>query len=285
MDIKHVILSTLPAKLAHRLQKGQTLDIPYGSAHLADQDVIAFCGSADAPLDLVGDMGNYLYRSPQVVAATLIGNHGFIDLPGGAIVLPTHRRRDIALVMSQVEIGFRAVVGDKDLAMLVRAHRPRIDVDIRIHLEQGNLQTPALQERSDGGGGQAFAQGGYHPSGHEDEFSFHSCHLIFFSLHSENCPEISGTVRPFSSLLEYLLPRTALPRRRLGCGNRGPRREAAPALRSAPAVMAGDAKISRESRADRRKPLCGGNPKLFAPANQSRPKSGERTPHALGCKG
>ena len=37
-----------------------------------------------------------------------------------------------ALVVAEIEIGFRAVVGDEDLAVLVRAHRARIDVQIGI---------------------------------------------------------------------------------------------------------------------------------------------------------
>ena len=42
------------------------------------------------------------------------------------------------LVMAQVEVGFRAVVGDVNLAVLVRAHRPRVDVDVRIEFLKAN---------------------------------------------------------------------------------------------------------------------------------------------------
>jgi len=37
--------------------------------------------------------------------------------------------------VAKIQVGFRAVVGDEYLAVLERAHRPRIDVDIRIELD------------------------------------------------------------------------------------------------------------------------------------------------------
>ena len=39
-----------------------------------------------------------------------------------------------ALVVAQVEVGLRAVLGDEHLAVLERAHRARIDVDVRVEL-------------------------------------------------------------------------------------------------------------------------------------------------------
>jgi hypothetical protein len=39
-----------------------------------------------------------------------------------------------ALVVAEIEIGLRAVVGHEDLAVLIRAHRARIDVEIGVEL-------------------------------------------------------------------------------------------------------------------------------------------------------
>ena len=41
-----------------------------------------------------------------------------------------------ALVVTEVQVGLAAVVGDEDLAVLEGAHRPRIDVDVRVELEE-----------------------------------------------------------------------------------------------------------------------------------------------------
>ena len=49
------------------------------------------------------------------------------------------------LVVAQVEIGLGAVIGHEHLAVLERAHCPRIDVDVGIELLVGHPEPPALQ--------------------------------------------------------------------------------------------------------------------------------------------
>jgi hypothetical protein len=60
--------------------------------------------------------------------------------------------------MAQVEVGFRAVVGDVHLAVLVRAHRSRIDVDVGVELLHRDLVAMALEQAAQRRGGQTFAQ-------------------------------------------------------------------------------------------------------------------------------
>ena len=73
-----------------------------------------------------------------------------------------------ALVVAEVEVGLGAVVGDVDLAVLVRAHRARIDVDVRVELLQRDLVAVAFEQRADRGGRQALAERRDHAAGHED---------------------------------------------------------------------------------------------------------------------
>jgi hypothetical protein len=49
----------------------------------------------------------------------------------------------------EVEVGLRAVVGHVDLAVLVRAHRARVDVDVRVELDEGDAQAARLEQRAD----------------------------------------------------------------------------------------------------------------------------------------
>jgi hypothetical protein len=42
------------------------------------------------------------------------------------------------LVVAEIEIGLRSVVGNENLAVLERAHSPGIDIQIRVELLQGN---------------------------------------------------------------------------------------------------------------------------------------------------
>jgi hypothetical protein len=62
------------------------------------------------------------------------------------------------LVVAQVEVGLGAVVGHEDLAVLIRAHRARIDVEIRVELAKADLVASRLQERAESGGRETFSK-------------------------------------------------------------------------------------------------------------------------------
>ena len=63
-----------------------------------------------------------------------------------------------ALVVAEVQVGFGAVVRDEHLAVLERAHRARIHVDVRVELDHRHLEATGLEDGAQGGGGDAFAQ-------------------------------------------------------------------------------------------------------------------------------
>ena len=63
-----------------------------------------------------------------------------------------------ALVMSQIQIGFRTVVRDEHFSMLKRIHRTRINIDVRVKLLNGHPQPSALHQSTDGSCSQTFAQ-------------------------------------------------------------------------------------------------------------------------------
>jgi hypothetical protein len=105
----------------------------------------------DELLDLVGDVGNHLYRLAQVIATALFLEHALVDLAGGEVVGAAHARRDEALVVAQVQVGFGAVVGDEHFAVLKRRHGARIDVDVRIELDESDFEAPRFQDRCEGG--------------------------------------------------------------------------------------------------------------------------------------
>ena len=63
-----------------------------------------------------------------------------------------------ALVVSKIQIGFRAIVGDENFTMLEGRHRARIDIDIRVELNQRDPQPACFEQRSNRRGRQTFAQ-------------------------------------------------------------------------------------------------------------------------------
>ncbi len=72
--------------------------------------------------------------------------------------LPARRIAGEALVVAEVEIGLRAVVGDEHLAVLVGRHRARIDVEIGIELAQPDRVAARLQAAPEGGGRETLAK-------------------------------------------------------------------------------------------------------------------------------
>ena len=80
---------------------------------------------------------------------------------------------DEALVVADVEIGLGAVLGHEDLAVLERAHRPRVDVEVRVELLHLHLQPARLQQPAERGGGDALAERRDDAAGDEDVFGAH----------------------------------------------------------------------------------------------------------------
>ena len=49
-------------------------------------------------------------------------------------------------IVAEVEVRFCTVVGDENFTMLIRAHRARVNVDIRVKLLDCNLVAAVLQQ-------------------------------------------------------------------------------------------------------------------------------------------
>ena len=144
--------------------------VPPISTIATSTDRLAVAGAAlDELLDLVGDVRDHLHRLAEVVAAALLLEHALVDLAGGEVVAALHPRGDEALVVAEVEVGLGAVVGDEDLAVLERRHRARIHVQVRIQLDEGDLEAARFEDRGEGCRRDALAERGHHTAGDEDE--------------------------------------------------------------------------------------------------------------------
>ena len=148
----------LDAQLAGCLEERLGLDVAHGAADL-DHGHVGIAGALDhAALDLVGDVRDHLDGGAQVVTAALLAQHVLVDTAGGEVVVLGHGGADEPLVVAQVEVGLGAVVGDEHLTVLERAHGARIDVDVGVQLEHGDLQATRLQDGRQRSRGDAFPQ-------------------------------------------------------------------------------------------------------------------------------
>ncbi len=146
------------AELADRLEERQALDVADRAADLDEHEVDAVIAREDELLDRIGDMRNDLHGRAEIIPAPLLGDDVLIDASGGDVVVAHRRTAGEALVMTKVEIGLRAVVGDEHLAVLVGAHRARIDVQIGIELAQADGVAAGLQQGAESRRGQTFAK-------------------------------------------------------------------------------------------------------------------------------
>lgn len=133
-------------QLADGLEERLGLDVAHGAADFDHRHVGIASTLDDAALDFVGDVRDDLDGRAQVVTTTLLAQHVFVDTAGGEVVVLGHGRADEPLVVAQVQVGLGAVVGDEHFTVLERAHGARVNVDVRVQLEHGDLKSPRLQD-------------------------------------------------------------------------------------------------------------------------------------------
>ena len=176
VDIERILTPDLKPDLPDGLEKRLALDIADRAADLGDDDIRAglFADLIDELLDLVGDVRDDLHGAAEILAAALLFEHTGIHLARGEIRELVEVLVNEAFVVAEIEIGLRAVLGDVDLAVLVRAHRAGIDVDVGVELLRRDLEPARLQKTSERGGGDALAETGNHAAGDENVL----CHIF-----------------------------------------------------------------------------------------------------------
>jgi hypothetical protein len=158
MQVDAVVAAEFDAELADGLEERQRLDVTDRAADLHHADVGIARAEHDAALDLVGDVRDDLHGRPEIVATTFLRDDALVDAARREIAVPTRGRAHEALVVAEVEIRLRAVVGDEHFAVLERAHGARVHVDVRIELDHGDLETAAFENGAQRSGGDAFPQ-------------------------------------------------------------------------------------------------------------------------------
>ena len=113
-------------------------------------------------------------------------------MPGRPVVIPRGDGAREPLVVAEVQVRLGAVVGDVDLAVLERAHRARVHVDVGVELLERDPVAVALEQRADRRGGQALAQRRHHAARHEDELDRSAVSVLHESVVSGRRPPRGG---------------------------------------------------------------------------------------------
>src|SRR5690348_12561886 len=149
MNVYGVAARQIIAELTDRFEIRQALDIADGAADLAQHEIEFIVAVANEIFNGIGDVRNNLDGRAEIIAAPLLDENFLIDTAGRNVVLAGRRPAGETLIMTQVEIGLSTVIGDENLAMLIRRHRAGIDVQIGIELTQPHFVSARLQERAE----------------------------------------------------------------------------------------------------------------------------------------
>ncbi len=170
VDVDDVLLADLAPELADRLEERQRLDVAHRAADLGDDDVgrRRLRCAADARLDLVRDVRDDLHGRAEEVALALLAQDRVPDRARAVTRVAEEVLVDEPLVMADVEVGLGAVLGDVDLAVLERAHRPRVDVQVRVELLELDAQASGFEQPAERGGDDSLPERGDNSPGDKD---------------------------------------------------------------------------------------------------------------------
>ena len=172
MDEQRVAASHLSRHLPDRFQKRLSFDIADRAADLRDHNIRVgvLSDAIDEPFDFVCDVRDRLHGLAKIAALPFARKHIGVHLAGRQVGIAVQVLVDEPFVMAEVEIGFRAVLRHIHFTVLIRAHRARIDVDVRVQFLRGDLKPARLQKPSERRRRNALAEPGHHAAGHKDVF-------------------------------------------------------------------------------------------------------------------
>ena len=152
--------------LTDRFKERLAFDVAHRTADLRDAHVgLAVVHGVDAAFDLVSDVRNDLHRAAEVAALPLAVEDAPVDLAGGDGSVRVQRLIHEALVVAEVQVGLRAVVGDEDLAVLVGTHRAWVHIKIGVEFLVLHAQPALLQQAAERRRADALAETGHHAAG------------------------------------------------------------------------------------------------------------------------
>ena len=195
VHIDCVLASHLKAHLPDGFDEWLALDVSDGTSDLGDDDISGglFSYIVDEFFYLIRDMGYRLDSGAQITTLALAVYDIGIDLTGRQVREPVEVLIDEPFVMTQIQICLSTVLGDIDLAVLIRAHGSRIHVDIWIEFLGCDRQPARFQKSSDAGCSNTFTKSGNNTACHENVFGHMSSWSIrFHLLHSSTAPLQTG---------------------------------------------------------------------------------------------
>ena len=180
MDEQCALRSGFKSHLAYCLQKRLALYVADGAADFGYYHIGPglIAQRIYKLLDFIRDVRNYLHRTAQILAAALLVEHIPIHASGGEVGKAVQVLVYKALVVTEVEVSFRAVLCHVHFPVLVRAHGAGVYVYVRVELLRGHLNPARFEQAAERGRGYPFAQAGDDTSGNENKL-WHFLYPLF----------------------------------------------------------------------------------------------------------
>ena len=143
MNQNRVFFADFMLKLTDGLQERLAFDIADRAADFDDGNSCLFIRKipVKTALDLIGDMRDNLNGSAAVITTALFLKNGPVYFTRCNVGIFIQIFIDEPFVMSEIQVGFRAVLRNKDFTVLNRIHRTRVDIDIRVKFLHGHFIT------------------------------------------------------------------------------------------------------------------------------------------------
>ena len=172
MDQDCIVRTNFVHELADGLQEWLALDITNRTTDFDDGNLSISGGvvAVKTTLDLIGNVGNYLYSAATVIATTLLRQNSPVNLTCGYIGIFSQTFINETLVVAKIQISFRTVIGNEHFAVLIRTHRAGVNIDIRIKLLNGDLIASGFQQATQRSRSDSLTQTGHNAAG--DEYIF-----------------------------------------------------------------------------------------------------------------
>ena len=91
-------------------------------------------------------MGNDLNGGSQIISPPFFLQDFTVNFTRRHIGILIEADINKALIVSQIQVCFRSIIGHINFSVLIRAHGPWIDIDIRVKFLNSDLETTILEQ-------------------------------------------------------------------------------------------------------------------------------------------
>ena len=131
------------AHLAHRFKERLTFDVAHRATDLNQGNFCtsAFAEQMNSSFNFTGNVGNNLNGTTQIVTPPFTVDDFLIDLTCANRAGLFQTQITKTFVMSQVQIRFRAIVQDVNLAVLIRTQGARVDIKVWVKFLNSDIKS------------------------------------------------------------------------------------------------------------------------------------------------